>query len=107
MPALMIASGQAVSSAFALTHAGPVSIEVPSHAAGWGAVRLEWSATSGGPLFAPFLAPHAAPVPFSVWSGQGPGFGAVLTPPTPWGRVVLTNSTASVMSFALYALHHR
>jgi hypothetical protein len=69
-----------------------------------GAVRLEWSATSGGPLFAPFLAPHAATLPLAVWSGQGPGWGALLSPPTADGRVVVSNSTASPASFAILPL---
>ena len=96
--ALTIASGQAVSSAFALTHAGAVAVEVPSHGAGWGGVRLEWASTAGGPTFATFLTPENAAVLLSVWSGAGPGYGAVLTPPTPYGRVVVTNSTTITAS---------
>ena len=101
---LTIASGAAVSSAFALTHAGAIAIHVPSHAAGWGAVRVEFAATSGGPSFSPFLAPHAATVPLAVWSGTGPGLGALVTCPTAYGRVTVTNSVTAQMSFTVTAL---
>lgn len=103
--ALTIQSGAAVSSAFALTqYAGALLVEVPSHGAGWGAVRLEFSVTSGGPRFAPFLEPRRAEVPLAVWSGTGPGFGALITPPTPYGRLVVTNSTTITASFSVLPL---
>jgi hypothetical protein len=99
----VIASGQAVSSAFALEPYAPqFSVLVPSHAATWGAVRIEFSGASGTAPFAPLWVPGMSSA--HVWGGAGPGFG-IVTPPTPWGRISVSNSTAAPASFALYGLN--
>jgi hypothetical protein len=101
-----IASGQNTSPAFTLDRADLVlAVEVPSHAAGWGAVRVDFASSSGTAPFGPALVPAA---PFvGVWSGAGPGWGAIPMPPTPWGRVSLSGSASDVVTFGLHTLNRR
>jgi len=102
--ALTIVQSFAVSSAFTLTDVGPLVVAVPSWGAGWQSVRVEFSTISGGPVFGPFLTPQPAVLPLAVWSGAGPGYGVLLTPPTPYGRLAITGSMAATGSFTVLPL---
>ena len=76
---------------------------VPSHAAGWGNVLVEFSPASGGP-FGPFWVSGAASA--TIFSGAGPGYGEVPRPPSQFGRIVVSNSTANVASFTVLSVRH-
>src|SRR5437870_7543966 len=95
MPAifLTINCGQAVSSAFYLARADrTLTLEVPSHSNAWGAVQVQFSATSGTGPWGAYREPGASSA--WAWLGAGPGMAVIERPPTPFGRIVLTNSAA-------------
>jgi hypothetical protein len=98
---IAVASGQSVSSAFALSRAARgVAVFVGSHAAnGW---RVAFSPTSGGPTFYPVVALGGAGIP--VWSGAAAGAFVVEFPPSPWARIEATSATMSTVSLQLLSI---
>jgi hypothetical protein len=96
-----IDSGKGVSSGFGLERAElSMAIEVPSHSNAWGLVQVQFSGVgTGGPYGAMWVAGATSAY---VWAGAGPGFGDIPRVATPWGRIAVTNSTTTVMTFTLH-----
>lgn len=106
MPAVTtsILSGAAVSSAFAVPDPSlPMMVIVPSHGTGWGAIQVQFSATSAGPYGPMWVAGVASA---TVFAGAGPGFGEVPRVPAGFARLLVTNSTAGVASFTILSGRH-
>lgn len=98
-----VSSGQAVSGAFSLERPDRTfAVQVPSLSAAT-QVQLQFGATSGGPFFA-LQRPDGSGLPFTVYSGAGPGFGIVPYVPTPWGQISLTGSQSDTRTFTLLAM---
>lgn len=82
-----VLSGQTASPAFTLEKPErELVIFVPSLSAG-STVGVQFSATSGS-SFRQLMRPDGSGLPFSVYSGAGPGMGTV-RPPTPFGRITV------------------
>jgi hypothetical protein len=76
-----------------------IVLEVPSLTAA-SEIRPQFSATSGGPFWT-LQRGDGTGAPFAVHSGAGPAIGA-FTPPTPFGRFVLTGSVTMITTLTLY-----
>jgi len=105
-------SGQSVSSGFYLERADlPWIVEVPSIAS-LGGVRFEFSTVGTGGPFVPAMLPFplmgagAGQGPQTyVWSEAGPGLSLAYDPvPSPFCRVAVQNSVATVSTFTIHAL---
>jgi len=106
MPAVftIVISGGNVSSAFTLPDATlSLAVQVPSHAATWGNIQVQFAPSSAGP-FGPFWI--AGMNSATIFTGAGPGYGEVPRPPSTTARILVTNSTASVASFTILSVRH-
>lgn len=97
-----VGSGGATSGAFTIERPDfPLVIEVPSLSAAT-EVRLQFSATSGGPFFG-LSRDDGSGLPYAVTSGSGPAYGIVRCIPSPWGRISLVGSQSDTRTFMLYS----
>lgn len=97
-----VASGLAVSGAFALQQSHrPLVVEVPSLASA-AEVRPQFSSTSGGP-FSTLMRDDGSGLPYAVSSGTGPAYGVIRHVPSPWGRFSLTGSQSDARTLTVYA----
>lgn len=97
-----IANGQLVSSAFVLQRAErPLILEVPSYAALRIDVQYASISTATTSAFGPLSRTDGSGAIWTIWSGDGPGFGVMPRNPTPYARLkagaAITNTTSFVI----------
>ena len=102
-----VLSGQLTSPSFTLPRGDrPFSLECPSNGVACG-VNIAFSSTSGGPSFFTLQRLDGSGLAHAVHSGGGGAVGIVLTPPSCWGRIVLTAPPSDVMSYRLTEIANR
>jgi len=108
-----IASGQGVSSGgFVERSERDWILEIPSMSAQIGGVRLEWSSQGATGPFGSLVQPNPLVGAATrdqqtyIWSGAGPGWSLVYgSPPTPYVRVAVQNSTTDIATFTVHVLN--
>lgn len=96
----IVASGQTNGPAFTLELPQfPHVVQVPSLSAG-ASVRLQFAASSGTTFCDAFREDGSGGVHY-VASGDGPFFGYVPRPASPWGRVVLGAAQSEACTFTV------